>query len=164
MPGYRSGFVAGDPDLIAALKRYRPNVGVAPPEFIQRAAAAAWGDEAHVEDVRELYRAKRDPGHLVDRAQRGQPGLKAELAAAPVASLLHCTPGCRRASMTVSEAAVPAHRVDEPPRSTHTSKVPSIQGTNSIDENSACRWTIKARASSRACGSYSSTLRNKIRS
>jgi succinyldiaminopimelate transaminase len=60
MPGYRSGFVAGDPDVIAALKRYRPNVGVAPPEFIQRAAAAAWDDEAHVEDVRALYRAKRE--------------------------------------------------------------------------------------------------------
>ena len=52
MPGYRSGFVAGDPDLIAALKRYRPNVGVAPLEFVQRAAAAAWSDEAHVEEVR----------------------------------------------------------------------------------------------------------------
>ena len=60
MPGYRSGFVAGDPEVIAALKRYRPNVGVAPPEFIQRAAVAAWEDEAHVEDVRALYRAKRD--------------------------------------------------------------------------------------------------------
>jgi succinyldiaminopimelate transaminase len=60
MPGYRSGFVAGDPALIAALKRYRPNVGVAPPEFIQRAAAAAWGDEEHVAAVREIYRAKRD--------------------------------------------------------------------------------------------------------
>ena len=60
MPGYRSGFVAGDPELVAALKRYRPNVGVAPPEFIQRAATAAWGDEAHVAQMRELYRAKRD--------------------------------------------------------------------------------------------------------
>jgi succinyldiaminopimelate transaminase len=60
MPGYRSGFVAGDPDLVAALKRYRPNVGVAPPEFVQRAAAVAWGDERHVEEVREVYRAKRD--------------------------------------------------------------------------------------------------------
>jgi succinyldiaminopimelate transaminase len=60
MPGYRSGFVAGDPVLVAALKRYRPNVGVAPPEFVQLAAVAAWGDEAHVEQVRELYRAKRD--------------------------------------------------------------------------------------------------------
>jgi acetylornithine aminotransferase len=60
MPGYRSGFVAGDPELIAALKRYRPNVGVAPPEFVQRAAAVAWGDEEHVTEVRALYRAKRD--------------------------------------------------------------------------------------------------------
>jgi succinyldiaminopimelate transaminase len=60
MPGYRSGFVAGDPALIDALKRYRPNVGVAPPEFVQRAAAAAWSDEEHVAAVRELYRAKRD--------------------------------------------------------------------------------------------------------
>jgi succinyldiaminopimelate transaminase len=60
MPGYRSGFVAGDPELVAALKRYRPNVGVAPPEFVQRAAVAAWGDEAHVEAVRAGYRAKRD--------------------------------------------------------------------------------------------------------
>jgi succinyldiaminopimelate transaminase len=60
MPGYRSGFVAGDPELVAALKRYRPNVGVAPQEFVQRASVAAWSDEAHVEQVRAGYRAKRD--------------------------------------------------------------------------------------------------------
>jgi succinyldiaminopimelate transaminase len=60
MPGYRSGFVAGDPALVAALKRYRPNVGTAPPEFVQLAAVTAWGDERHVEEVRGLYRAKRD--------------------------------------------------------------------------------------------------------
>jgi acetylornithine aminotransferase len=60
MPGYRSGFVAGDAELVAALKRYRPNVGVAPQEFVQRASVAAWGDEAHVEQVRAGYRAKRD--------------------------------------------------------------------------------------------------------
>ena len=59
MPGYRSGFVAGDPDVIAALKRFRPNVGVAPPQFVQRAATAAWGDEAHVEAVRATYARKR---------------------------------------------------------------------------------------------------------
>ena len=52
--------MAGDPELIALLKRYRPNVGVAPQAFVQRAAAAAWRDEAHVEDVRAGYRAKRD--------------------------------------------------------------------------------------------------------
>jgi succinyldiaminopimelate transaminase len=60
MPGYRSGFAAGDPAIIAALKRYRPNVGVAPQEFIQRAAAAAWRDEQHVDAVREIYRSKRE--------------------------------------------------------------------------------------------------------
>ena len=60
MPGYRSGFMAGDPALIALLKRYRPNVGTAPQEFIQRAAVAAWSDEEHVEQVRASYRAKRD--------------------------------------------------------------------------------------------------------
>jgi acetylornithine aminotransferase len=60
MPGYRSGFMAGDPEAIAALKRYRPNVGVAPLEMVQRAAVAAWGDEAHVEEVRGRYRAKRE--------------------------------------------------------------------------------------------------------
>jgi succinyldiaminopimelate transaminase len=60
MPGYRSGFAAGDPALIAALKRYRPNVGVAPQTFVQRAAIAAWSDEEHVVEVRERYRAKRD--------------------------------------------------------------------------------------------------------
>jgi acetylornithine aminotransferase len=60
MPGYRSGFAAGDPQIVAALKRYRPNVGVAPQEFVQRAAVAAWRDEEHVDAVREVYRAKRD--------------------------------------------------------------------------------------------------------
>jgi aspartate/methionine/tyrosine aminotransferase len=60
MPGFRSGFMAGDPEVIAALRRYRPNVGVAPQAFVQRAAVAAWGDEGHVAAVRDLYRAKRD--------------------------------------------------------------------------------------------------------
>ena len=60
MPGYRSGFVAGDPELVAALKRYRPNVGTAPQTFIQRASAVAWDDDAHVEEIRARYAAKRD--------------------------------------------------------------------------------------------------------
>ena len=60
MPGYRSGFVAGDAEIVAALKRYRPNVGVAPQTFVQRAAIAAWSDEEHVERTRERYRAKHD--------------------------------------------------------------------------------------------------------
>jgi acetylornithine aminotransferase len=60
MPGYRSGLAAGDPEVIAALKKYRPNAGVAIPDFVQRASVAAWGDEAHVEAMREIYRVKRD--------------------------------------------------------------------------------------------------------
>ena len=60
MPGYRSGFAAGDAELVAALKRYRPNVGTAPPTFVQRAAITAWGDEEHVVETRARYAAKRD--------------------------------------------------------------------------------------------------------
>ena len=60
MPGYRSGFVAGDPALIATIKRVRPTVGVAPQTFVQRAAVAAWEDEDHVTQTRARYAAKRD--------------------------------------------------------------------------------------------------------
>jgi len=60
MTGYRSGFVAGDPGLIATFRALRPNLGVATPEFVQHAAEAAWNDEAHVEALRETFRQKRD--------------------------------------------------------------------------------------------------------
>lgn len=60
MPGYRSGFMAGDPALIAALKRFRPNVGTAPQAFVQRASVAAWDDDDHVTDVRARYAEKRE--------------------------------------------------------------------------------------------------------
>ena len=59
MTGYRSGFVAGDPELVAALKAFRPTVGTAPQEFVQRASVVAWGEEAHVERTRALYGRKR---------------------------------------------------------------------------------------------------------
>jgi aspartate/methionine/tyrosine aminotransferase len=60
MTGYRSGFVAAAPEVIAALKSYRPTVGTAPQEFVQRASVVAWNDERHVEETRARYRAKRD--------------------------------------------------------------------------------------------------------
>jgi succinyldiaminopimelate transaminase len=60
MTGYRSGFVAGDADVIGALLRLRPAVGVTPQEFVQRASIAAWGDERHVEQNRRRYAAKRE--------------------------------------------------------------------------------------------------------
>jgi len=60
MTGYRSGFVAGSAELIAALRQYRPTVGTAPQEFVQRASVVAWKDEEHVERTREIYRRKRE--------------------------------------------------------------------------------------------------------
>ena len=60
MTGYRSGFVAAPPEVIAALKAYRPTVGTAPQEFVQRASVVAWDDERHVGETRARYAAKRD--------------------------------------------------------------------------------------------------------
>jgi acetylornithine aminotransferase len=60
MTGYRSGFVAAPPEIIAALKAYRPTVGTAPQEFVQEASIVAWNDERHVEETRARYAAKRD--------------------------------------------------------------------------------------------------------
>jgi acetylornithine aminotransferase len=60
MTGYRSGFAAGDPELIGALQRLRPAVGVTPQEFVQRASVVAWGDERHVDANRTRYATKRD--------------------------------------------------------------------------------------------------------
>ena len=60
MTGYRSGFVAAPADVVAALKAYRPTVGTAPQEFVQRASVVAWNDERHVEETRARYRAKRE--------------------------------------------------------------------------------------------------------
>jgi acetylornithine aminotransferase len=59
MTGYRSAFVAGDAEIVAALKAFRPNVGTAPQEFVQRASIVAWDDEEHVERNRALYARKR---------------------------------------------------------------------------------------------------------
>ena len=61
MTGFRSGFVAGDPELIAALRRFRPNVGTAPQEFVQRASVVAWGDEEHVDPRAGGVRAGSEP-------------------------------------------------------------------------------------------------------
>ncbi len=59
MTGYRSGAIVGDPEAIAALKKLRTATGTASPEFIQTAAAAAWSDDAHAAERREVFSAKR---------------------------------------------------------------------------------------------------------
>jgi LL-diaminopimelate aminotransferase len=60
MANYRVGFVAGDADVIAGFRKIKTNVDSGMPTFIQDAAIAAYGDEAHVEAMREEYRVKRD--------------------------------------------------------------------------------------------------------
>lgn len=57
-PGLRSGFVAGDREIIARFLLYRTYHGCAPGLNVQAASAAAWGDEAHVEESRAKYRVK----------------------------------------------------------------------------------------------------------
>ncbi|MBK1612001.1 succinyldiaminopimelate transaminase [Rubrivivax gelatinosus] len=58
VPGLRSGFVAGDAALLKAFLLYRTYHGSAMSTMVQRASAAAWGDEAHVAANREQYRRK----------------------------------------------------------------------------------------------------------
>ena len=58
LPGLRSGFVAGDADLLDAFTRYRNYHGCAMPLHHQAASAVAWRDEAHVAANRALYREK----------------------------------------------------------------------------------------------------------
>ncbi len=60
LPGLRSGFVAGDADILKAFLLYRTYHGCAMPVQTQLASVAAWGDEAHVRANRDLYRAKYD--------------------------------------------------------------------------------------------------------
>lgn len=60
MTGYRSAMMAGDPELIAALKKMRPSIGAASPGFVYAAATAAWADDAHVEARNRVFARKRD--------------------------------------------------------------------------------------------------------
>jgi N-succinyldiaminopimelate aminotransferase len=58
LPGMRSGFVAGDAEVLAPYLLYRTYHGSAMPLQHQRASIAAWSDEAHVVENRRQYRAK----------------------------------------------------------------------------------------------------------
>ncbi|MCJ7764383.1 MAG: succinyldiaminopimelate transaminase [Thiovulaceae bacterium] len=55
-PGLRSGFIAGDADILKGYQEYRTYVGAASPLPLQAAAAAAWSDEEHVVRSRVIYR------------------------------------------------------------------------------------------------------------
>ena len=58
VPGLRSGFVAGDPDLMKSFLLYRTYHGCAMPIHTQLASTLAWNDDAHVVENRRLYREK----------------------------------------------------------------------------------------------------------
>jgi N-succinyldiaminopimelate aminotransferase len=58
VPGLRSGFVAGDPELLAPFRLYRTYHGCAVPLHTQLASVAAWSDDNHAKANRDLYRAK----------------------------------------------------------------------------------------------------------
>ncbi|KPW72211.1 succinyldiaminopimelate transaminase [Pseudomonas amygdali] len=60
LPGLRSGFVAGDADILKAFLLYRTYHGCAMPVQTQLASIAAWNDEEHVRANRDLYREKFD--------------------------------------------------------------------------------------------------------
>lgn len=58
LPGMRSGFIAGDAKLIQPFLKYRTYHGCSMPVQHQIASTAAWQDEAHVLENRDLYREK----------------------------------------------------------------------------------------------------------
>ncbi|MFA7353806.1 MAG: succinyldiaminopimelate transaminase [Sulfurimonadaceae bacterium] len=55
-PGLRSGFIAGDENILKEYINYRTYIGCASPLPLQSAAAAAWSDEEHVGIAREIYK------------------------------------------------------------------------------------------------------------
>jgi N-succinyldiaminopimelate aminotransferase len=60
LPGLRSGFVAGDADILARYLKYRTYQGCALSLPVQMTSIAAWNDEAHVQENRQHYREKFD--------------------------------------------------------------------------------------------------------
>ena len=55
-PGLRSGFIAGDKNILKGYAKYRTYLGTAIPLPLQIASAKAWSDEKHVEKQRKIYR------------------------------------------------------------------------------------------------------------
>ncbi len=60
LAGLRSGFIAGDAEIIARLREFRNVAGPQLPLPIAAVSEAAWSDESHVEENRRLYRQKFD--------------------------------------------------------------------------------------------------------
>ncbi|WP_045843193.1 succinyldiaminopimelate transaminase [Mycobacterium lepromatosis] len=79
LAGYRAGFVAGDPDLVAELLAVRKHAGMMVPTPVQAAMVAALGDDAHDREQRDRYARRRDvllpavasAGFTVDHSEAG---------------------------------------------------------------------------------------------
>jgi succinyldiaminopimelate transaminase len=79
LAGYRAGFVAGDPALVAGLLEIRKHAGLIVPRPVQDAATAAYDDDAHVAVQRARYAARRDllrpaleqAGYRVEHSEAG---------------------------------------------------------------------------------------------
>ncbi|HEY7843335.1 MAG TPA: aminotransferase class I/II-fold pyridoxal phosphate-dependent enzyme [Bradyrhizobium sp.] len=73
LPGMRVGFAAGDKKVLAAFHELRNVAAPQVPVPLQHVATAAYGDEAHVEENRKLYRIKFD---LADQILANRYGYK----------------------------------------------------------------------------------------
>jgi succinyldiaminopimelate transaminase len=79
LAGYRAAFVAGDSSVIARLVTVRKHAGMIVPGPLQEAMITALGDDAHVAEQKERYRARRDrlrpalesAGFRIDRSEAG---------------------------------------------------------------------------------------------
>ena len=77
LPGLRSGFAAGGPKSIAAMKQLRAYSGAPLPLPLQRAAETVWADEDHVIESRKLYQEKYE---IADEVFRGINGYMSPVA------------------------------------------------------------------------------------
>ena len=79
LAGYRAGFVAGDPAVVAALLEARKHAGMMVPGPVQAAMVAALEDDEHVREQRERYGVRREllkeafegAGYVVDGSEAG---------------------------------------------------------------------------------------------
>jgi succinyldiaminopimelate transaminase len=79
LAGYRAGFVAGDPALVNELLAVRKHIGMIVPAPVQAAMVAALGDQAHADEQKARYRARREllrgallaAGFTIDHSEAG---------------------------------------------------------------------------------------------
>ncbi|HOA86036.1 MAG: succinyldiaminopimelate transaminase [Microbacteriaceae bacterium] len=79
LAGYRAAFIGGDPALISKLLNTRKHLGLMLPAPVAEAMIVALGDDAHVREQKERYRARRDrlrpaleaAGFRIDHSEAG---------------------------------------------------------------------------------------------